>query len=286
MNTKHEQHRDYQRIKLAIEFLNTNPSAELNTCAKHLNLNPEHFQKLFTRWAGVSPKQYTQYLKKEHAIHLLQTQNKNMQTISHESGLSGAGRLHDLIVTFYGMTPGEYASQGKSLDIHYGFHATRFGDCLLASTQKGICKLAFFDNEDEKNTLLGELKEQWSLAKIVENTQQTEHLFKNIFNQKNNSEEISLKLMVKGTPFQLKVWEALLKIPDGKLWSYQDVAQSMNQENATRAVSSAIARNQIALLIPCHRVIRQNGDFNQYRWGRTRKQAMIGWEASQQSLHE
>jgi len=251
-----------------------------------LKLSPEHFQKLFSRWAGVSPKQYAQFLKKEYAIQLLENSSENLQSISDKSGLSGTGRLHDLIINFYGMTPGEYATQGKHLNIDYGFHETRFGDCLIASTDKGICKLAFFDNETEKNMLLEELSQQWSLASINENHQRTQILCKQIFNKPKNNKDNSLKLLVKGTPFQLKVWEALLKIPEGKLCSYQQLAQNIYQPSATRAVSSAIARNQIGLLIPCHRVIRQSGDFNQYRWSATRKQAMIGWEASQSNIQK
>ncbi len=284
MNSNPEHHRDYQRIKQAIEYINAKPDADLTSCAAHLNLSPEHFQKLFSRWAGVSPKQYAQFLKKEHAIALLQSQQENLQVISDKSGLSGTGRLHDLIVNFYGMSPGEYASAGKNLNIDFGFHQTLFGECLIATTERGICKLAFFDNEEERQTLFNELKQQWSLATLSENNQKTKQICEQVFSTRENKEKNSLKILVKGTPFQIKVWEALLNIPEGKLWSYQDLAKSMEKETATRAVSSAIARNNIALLIPCHRVIRQNGDFNQYRWGKTRKQAMIAWEASQNLL--
>lgn len=282
---------DYQRVAKAIEFLKANQLSppSLEDTAQHLHLSPEHFQKLFTRWAGVSPKQFSQYLTKEYATQCLREFNLSNQTIALKSGLSGSGRLHDLMVKTYGMTPGEYAQQGKNLTIDFGFHTSPFGDCLIASTEKGICKLAFFDSEHEKQALLTDLKSEWSLSRIIQNQNVTERLLPAIFNSKTSEiksfdkkkSPTLLRVLLKGTHFQLQVWEALLTIPEGKLCAYSDVAEHLGKENATRAVSSAIAKNNIAVLIPCHRVIRQNGEFNQYRWGSTRKQAIIGWEASQ-----
>jgi len=289
MKNKSDSQFDYQRVAKAIEFLKANQFSppSLEATAQHLDLSPEHFQKLFSRWAGVSPKQFSQYLTKEYATQCLREYNLSKQATALKSGLSGGGRLHDLIVKTYGMTPGEYALQGKNLTIVFGFHASPFGDCLIASTEKGICKLAFFDNENEKHELLEDLKNEWSLAQIFQNQTITEALLPAIFSTETletkgfdtKKSPIPLKVLLKGTHFQLQVWEALLNIPEGKLCSYGDLATHIEKPNATRAVSSAVAKNNIALLIPCHRVIRQNGDFNQYRWGAVRKQAMIGWEA-------
>lgn len=274
---------DYERVAQAIRFLcaNQQQAPSLNDTAEHVHLSPEHFQKLFSRWAGVSPKQFTQYLRKEYAIKCLHEQSMSLQKVALDSGLSGSGRLHDLMIQTYGMTPKDYSNAGKNLSISYGFHPSPFGYCLIANTEKGICKLAFFDSEAEKQNLIKELTSEWSLANLVHDQLLTQKLLSKIFNLEQKNKKIPLKLLLKGTSFQLKVWEALLSIPSGKLCAYSDLAKRIDQDNATRAVSSAVAKNNIALLIPCHRVIRQSGEFNQYRWGALRKQAMIAWEASQ-----
>lgn len=278
-----EQHRDYQRIAKAIDFINAAKSQppSLESCAQHVNLSPAHFHKLFSRWAGVSPKQYMRFLQKEHARQCLLESSSLLQA-AQNSHLSSTGRLYDLFIHSYGMTPGEYRNQGKTLNIDYGFHQSPFGECLLATTQKGICKLAFFDSPTEKQLLLDELQKDWALASLNANQRSTAELLPRIFKRYNTNPKVPLKLVLKGTQFQIQVWEALLSIPSSQLHSYNHVAQIIQQAKATRAVSSAIANNQIGWLIPCHRVIRQNGDFNQYRWGSTRKQAMIAWEASQE----
>ncbi len=278
--TSIDQSRDYQRIATAITFLNAHPAASLEQCAQHLHLSPEHFQKLFSRWAGVSPKQYARFLQKEYAKAAL-VHSKNLLEAADNSQLSGTARLYDLFIQFYGMTPAQYRAEGKNMVIDYGKHPSPFGDCLIAITDKGICKLAFYDDAQQLACLENELRQEWPQAQIQYNPQSTQQTLEKIFSKHTSNHKQSLKVLIKGTEFQIKVWEALLKIPQGNLVSYSDLASAMEQAEATRAVSSAVARNKIALLIPCHRVIKQNGVFNQYRWGATRKQAMIAWEASQ-----
>jgi len=238
---------------------------------------------------GVSPKQYLQYLTKQYAKQCLR--NESVLDTALSSGLSGSSRLHDLMVRCEGMTPGEIRRQGKGLRIQYGVHRSAFGCCLLAVTDRGVCKLAFFDTEAQQRALIEELWMEWSEAHIVLDQDATEPVFNAIFVASRNGlfderivadgakEPATLNVLLKGSPFQLKVWEALLAIPPGHLSSYQKVAQSTGAPNAARAVASAIAKNNIAYLIPCHRVIRGNGDFSQYRWGSVRKQSMIAWEA-------
>jgi AraC family transcriptional regulator of adaptative response/methylated-DNA-[protein]-cysteine methyltransferase len=285
MGQKQEATKDYLRIKQAIEFIEAKPSSSLKECAQHLHLSPEHFQKLFTRWAGVSPKQYSQFLKKEYAVAQLKNYQSSLQEISFNSGLSSSGRLHDLIINFYGMTPKEYAKQGESLLINYGECESPFGKCFLAATEKGICKLAFFDNKAEKEKLLEELLQEWSKAKFKNDEVLINKTASLIFDKPNSAKKQTLKVLVKGTHFQLKVWEALLAIREGTLCAYSDIAKAIEQPSATRAVSSAIANNNVALLVPCHRVIRQSGESNLYRWGKTRKKAIIGWEAAHKTVN-
>jgi len=187
------------------------------------------------------------------------------------------------MIKCYGMTPGEYGRMGEHLEIYYGFQESPFGACLIASTDKGICKLAFVNTIQEKNILLEELKREWPAAKLIADETQIEKISARVFAKKDLKTPEPLSVLLKGSAFQLQVWEALLRIPFGEIRAYGDVAELAGKPQATRAVSSAIARNPVGWLIPCHRVIRQNGDFNQYRWDPIRKQAMIGWEASQKS---
>ena len=267
---------DYERIKKAIEFIRSNfqQQPDLDAVAKEVYLSPFHFQRLFKDWAGVSPKKFLQYISLQHAKKLLH--EHTVSDAAYETGLSGSGRLHDLFINIEGMTPGEYKNGGEQLQINYSFAETPFGNIIVASTTKGICHLAFAD--DEKDALQ-QLQLQFPNAQFrqVVDTIQQNALF--IFRQ--DWKDLSkIKLHLKGTPFQIKVWEALLKIPMGDISTYSGIANTINNPNASRAVGSAIGDNPVAFLIPCHRVIRSTGDFGQYHWGSIRKTAMIGWEAS------
>jgi len=267
---------DYERIKKAIEFIRSNfqQQPDLDAVAKEVYLSPFHFQRLFKDWAGVSPKKFLQYISLQHAKKLLQ--DHTVTDTAFETGLSGSSRLHDLFISIEGMTPGEYKNGGEQLKINYSFAETPFGNIIVASTPKGICHLAFADDEKEA---FKQLQLQFPKAKFrqVVDTIQQNALF--IFTQ--DWRDLSkIKLHLRGTPFQIKVWEALLKIPMGDVSTYSDIANTINNPNASRAVGTAIGDNPVAFLIPCHRVIRSTGDFGQYHWGSIRKTAMIGWEVA------
>jgi len=273
---------DYERIKKAIEFIQSNfqQQPDLDAVAKEVYLSPFHFQRLFKDWAGVSPKKFLQYISLQHAKKLLH--QHTVSDTAYETGLSGSSRLHDLFISIEGMTPGEYKNGGEQLQINYSFAETPFGNIIVASTTKGICHLAFADNENEA---LQQLQLQFPNATFrqVVDTIQQNALF--IFTQ--DWKDLSkIKLHLKGTPFQIKVWEALLKIPMGDVSTYSGIAHTIKNPNASRAVGTAIGDNPVAFLIPCHRVIRSTGDFGQYHWGSIRKTAMIGWEAAKLNSDE
>ncbi|PST84786.1 cysteine methyltransferase [Pedobacter yulinensis] len=269
---------NFERIADAIAYLKANfyEQPSLERVAEQVHLSPYHFQKLFTDWAGVSPKKFLQYLTIGHAKKMLQ-QDVSLFSAALESGLSGTGRLHDLFVSIEGMTPGEYKNGGENLTISYHFTDTPFGRALTAATPKGICFLAFVETDE---AALNDLRQQFpnaryeqALGTIQQNAIQL---------LLNNWQEPALvKLHLKATPFQLKVWESLLKIPMGRLGTYGDIARSIALPGASRAVGSAVGDNPVAFLIPCHRVIRATGVLGNYRWGQARKEAMIGWEAAQ-----
>ncbi|MBS4063652.1 MAG: methylated-DNA--[protein]-cysteine S-methyltransferase [Chitinophagaceae bacterium] len=268
----------YERIQKAIEYITVNfqQQPDLDEVAKQVYMSPFHFQRMFTEWAGVSPKKFLQYISIEHAKQLLQ-QNHTISDVSFETGLSGTSRLHDLFINIEGMTPGEYKNGGEQLQIHYSYAETPFGTILVASTSKGICHLSFVEDEQTSFQELKALFPNAAYKQVVDTIQQNA-LF--IFTQdwKNLSE---IKLHLKGTAFQLKVWEALLKVPMGQVTTYGDIAASVGNEKASRAVGSAVGDNPVAFLIPCHRVIKSTGAIGQYHWGSVRKTAMIGWEAAQ-----
>lgn len=271
---------DYERIKKAIEFIHSNfqQQPDLDAVAKEVFLSPYHFQRLFKDWAGVSPKKFLQYISLQHAKKLLQ--HHTVLDTAYETGLSGSGRLHDLFISIEGMTPGEYKNGGEQLHINYSFAESPFGNIIVASTPKGICHLAFAENEKEALIQLQLQFPNAGFRQVVDTIQQNA-LF--IFTQdwKNLSK---IKLHLKGTPFQIKVWEALLKIPMGDVSTYSSIANQLKNPNASRAVGSAVGDNPVAFLIPCHRVIRSTGDFGQYHWGSIRKTAMIGWEAAKANV--
>lgn len=268
---------DYRRIEQAIRYIETNARSqpELAEVAAALNLSEYHFQRLFTRWAGISPKRFLQFLTKENAKRLL-THSANLLDATYETGLSGPGRLHDLFIKCEAVTPGEYKNRGRGMQIVYGFHSTPFGDCLLALTERGICFLAFID--DDREFSLDELRREWANANLQEDPARTKAVVEQIFAPQQGT---SLTLHLRGTNFQLKVWEALLRLPGGSAIAYEDLARQVSSVNAAQAVGNAIAHNPVAFLIPCHRVLRKAGDFGNYRYGALRKKAILGWEMAQ-----
>lgn len=277
---------DYQRIERAIAFLQEHFLAQpdLAAIAKHVHLSEFHFQRLFTRWAGVSPKRFLQFLTVEHAKQQL-AESKAVLDVTFDTGLSSPSRLYDLFVTVEAVTPGEFKSRGAGLKIRYGLHATRFGICLLAVTERGICWLAFLHPE-QSDKAVEEMKRQWRGAQVVESPSTTVAFAERIFSRRQGNDDVPLNLLLAGTNFQLKVWQALLKIPAGAVISYQTLAREVCRARASRAVGNAVANNPIAYLIPCHRVIRNTGLIGDYRWGSARKRALLAWEAAYQLRKE
>lgn len=274
-----QQYINYKRISDAIEYIQQNFTEQptLEKIAEKVHLSPYHFQRTFTDWAGVSPKKFLQYISVQHAKEILNSSQSTLFETAYKTGLSGTGRLHDLFVKIEGMTPGEYKNKGENLNINYSFEENLFGRILVASTRKGICYMGFSDNKDIAFT---ELKKRFSKASF---TQQKDEIQQNALQIYTHdwSKINKIKLHLKGTDFQLKVWEALLKIPMGNLTTYGSIAKTIQRPKAARAVGTAIGNNPIAFLIPCHRVIQSTGLFGGYMWGTTRKTAIIGWEASQ-----
>ncbi|PLX94500.1 MAG: 6-O-methylguanine DNA methyltransferase [Desulfuromonas sp.] len=271
---------DYHRIARAIRFLEQHKldQPSLDAVAEHIGLSPFHFQRLFRRWAGVSPKRFLQFLTAEHAKRLLRDSTSVLET-SLEVGLSGSGRLHDLMVTVEAVTPGEFKAAGEGLVIRYGLDETPFGDCLVGVTERGICHLAFIE-EGLADAAVRELKEDWPKATFVEDAAASRPAVEQIFGERSRNRTEPLPLLLRGTNFQLKVWQALLKIPEGALVSYRQLAEQLGTPTASRAVGNAVGRNPIAYLIPCHRVLRSNGELGGYRWGTERKKALLGRELS------
>lgn len=273
---------NYERIAGAIDYIKQNfkEQPNLDEVAEKVNLSPFHFQRLFTDWAGISPKKFLQYLSVDYAKGILKNNQATLFDTAFETGLSGTGRLHDLFINIEGMTPAEYKNGGKSLRINYSFAESPFGNIIVASTIKGICYMAFADDRDDAFAQLQAQFPNANFSQMVDAMQQEAlFIFKNDWSHLSN-----IKLHLKGTNFQLKVWEALLNIPAGGLTTYSSVAKAIHQPSASRAVGSAVGDNPVAFLIPCHRVIKSTGEFGQYHWGATRKSAIIGWEAAQLSL--
>ena len=271
---------DYQRIEKAILYLEQNfrEQPDLGEVARVVHLSEYHFQRLFRRWAGISPKRFLQFLTVEYAKKLLEESQSLLDT-SYESGLAGPGRLHDLFVSTEAVTPGEFKKKGVGLKITYGVHPSPFGDCLLAVTERGICGLAFV-RPGQRAEVLRELKSKWEGAEFSEDPGATGCIVERIFRPANSHAKRPLTLLLKGTNFQIKVWEALLRIPMGLVVSYEDLGARIGRPGASRAVGNAVGKNPIAFLIPCHRVIRKVGTFGDYHWGAARKKAMLAWEAA------
>ncbi len=271
---------DYHRIARAIAFMRQHHLNQPNlaTVAQHIGLSEYHFQRLFTQWAGISPKRFLQYLTVEYAKSKI-TQTKSLLDLTLDVRLSSPGRLHDLFVTLEAMSPGEFKAGGAGLQIRYGIHDTPFGTSLIATTARGICNLYFLETTDEQ-TAAQRLRLAWKNAEIIRDQQATQSLRDLIFNSETLSEQKPLTLLVKGTNFQIQVWRALLKLPFGAIATYQTIAQLVARPTAARAVGNAIGNNPIGYLIPCHRVIRESGELGGYGWGVERKTVMLGWEAS------
>jgi len=271
---------DYKRIERAIRFVEANFKSQpsLDEIAESAYLSKYHFQRLFKRWAGISPAQFLQFLTLEYAKEKL-VESRSLLDTSLDAGLSGPSRLHDLFLTFVAMTPGEFKRLGADLKIEYGFHPTPFGECLLATTDRGICHLGFLAGNDH-STAFDQLQQNWPGAKLIENQANTASIVNNIFIPAHAGESRPFHLLLKGTNFQVNVWQALLTIPRGSMVSYQDMADYVGNPKAFRAVAGAIALNPVAYLIPCHRVIAKSGQIRGYRWGSARKRAILGWEAA------
>jgi AraC family transcriptional regulator, regulatory protein of adaptative response / methylated-DNA-[protein]-cysteine methyltransferase len=270
---------DYQTIERAIHYLGEHFRRQptLAEVAAHAGMSEFHFQRLFSRWAGISPKRFLQYLTKEYAREALE-RSQSLLDVSLAAGLSGPGRLHDLFVHCEAVTPGEYKNAGDGLTIRYGIHPSPFGRVLLAVTERGICGLSFLasgNGEEERASL----RQKWQAATLVEDSEETRRLATRIFTP--GADPAPLHLYVRGTNWQIKVWEALLRIPPGARLTYGDIAQEVCTIKASRAVGNAVGSNPIAYLIPCHRVVRQSGEAHRYRWGSERKQAILAWEAAQ-----
>lgn len=269
---------NYHRIAAAIAYIKANFTEQpsLNDIAESVHLSPFHFQRLFTEWAGVSPKKFIQYISIDYAKQLLKSQQASLFETAHQVGLSGTSRLHDLFVKIEGMTPGEFKNGGSDLSINYSFAECMFGNIMVASTAKGVCHMAFFDDQMDAFSILKEKFPNASFRQLVDSHQQEAlFIFRNDWSRLNE-----IKLHLNGTPFQLKVWEALLKIPKGSLSTYGAIAREIAHPKASRAVGTAISSNPVAFLIPCHRVIQSSGKTGGYMWGSDRKSAIIGWEAA------
>jgi len=269
---------DYDRVEKAINYLRKNSKSQprLDDVAAHVGLSPYHFQKMFTKWAGVSPKKFLQFISVEYSKQLLK-KNRTLFDVTHQTGLSGTGRLHDLFVNIEAMTPGEFKNGGAGLTIHYSFGETPYGKVLIASTEKGVCHTSFIEDDELPETILAQ---HFSKAELMRDRKEMHDKVLQLF-QENLQEKKSIQLHLKGTPFQLKVWKALLEIPAGEVKTYGNLAENIGHPKAYRAAGTAVGQNSVAFIIPCHRVIASTGMIGNYRWGSDRKTAMFGREAAQ-----
>ncbi len=267
---------NYDRIKTAMEFIAANfeHQPKVEDIAKHIDISEFHFQRIFKDWSGISPKKFLQYITlQELKKHI--SKSTNITELSEKVGLSAQSRVYDLFVNFESVTPQEFKTQGLGINIVYGIHQTPFGKCLIAATSRGVCALEFID--EDMSSILQDFKLKWKNASISENNETTLEFIDQIF----YSSSKNLKALLCGTPFQMQVWEALLKIPYGKVVSYNEIAIKINKPKASRAVANALGRNNIAILIPCHRVIRKIGALGGYKWGEGRKLSILGSEQIQ-----
>jgi len=270
---------DYEIVKKTLAFIHENwrEQPSLEAIAEQAELSPTHLQRLFTRWAGLSPKAFLQAVTLDHARSLLRDSASILDT-AYEVGLSGPGRLHDLFVTHEGMTPGSYKLGGKGLTLRFGFHDCPFGRALVMITDQGLAGLAFADDGQEKDTLL-DMQSRWPGAAYIEDWLRTKPYADRIFKPENWRKDQPLRVVFIGSDFEIRVWETLLRIPLGKRSTYSDVAAHIGRPNAARAVGSAVGRNPVSFVVPCHRVLGKSGSLSGYHWGLTRKRAILGWEA-------
>jgi AraC family transcriptional regulator, regulatory protein of adaptative response / methylated-DNA-[protein]-cysteine methyltransferase len=280
MMTMEQLDEDYHRVEQAIRFIEEEALRQpsLGEVAAAAGLSEFHFQRLFSRWVGISPKRFLQFLTKEYARSLLQ-ESRDVLSVTYDTGLSSPGRLHELFVTCEAVTPGEVKSRGEGLSIEYGFHPSPFGRFLLAMTERGICGLSFVQEGPEAD-LVRSLRHRWPGAALRENEASTAAVARDVFSFSAENEPGPLHLFVRGTNFQIQVWQALIRIPFGKAVTYEDVARHIGMPSASRAVGNAVGRNPIPFLIPCHRVIKKLGEFGNYGEGPQRKKAILGWEAA------
>lgn len=279
---------NYQRIEQAIKFLEENfrRQPELDEVAEKAHLSPFHFQRIFTDWAGISPKRFLQHLTVDFLKKKLQ-ESKNIVEAAESAGLSSQSRVYDLFTTLEAVTPQEYKLHGSGIRIEYGFHDTPFGTCLIGATERGICWLSFVTIDDDPKVEMVKMKEHWHQSIFHQDQMLTSHFIEQIFNRGGVPIAIGtqskIHVFVKGTNFQIKVWEALLRLPIGSVTTYQNIAERIHNPRAMQAVGSAVGSNHIAYLIPCHRVIRKDGILGEYRWSALRKKSMIGWEMAKAS---
>jgi len=272
--------RDYDRIEKAVRYVQAHQHEQpsLEVLADHVGLSPFHFIRLFKRWAGITPKRFLQLLTLEYAKERLAESHSLLET-AFDAGLSGTGRLHDLFVTVDAVTPGEFKKLGDGLVIKYGLHETPFGYCFLGVTERGVCALSFIEG-GKMEAAIAELASAWPEAVLVEDVGATRPFADAMISVASGETIRPIPLLVRGTNFQIKVWQALLQVPPGQLIAYEDLAALIGQPTATRAVASAVARNRIGYLIPCHRVLRKSGAIGGYRWGPARNAALLAWEAT------
>lgn len=270
---------NYLRIEQAIQYLEKNfqLQPELTEVAEEVSVSPYHFQRIFTEWAGISPKRFLQFLTVDFLKAKLK-QSKNLVEAAEAAGLSSQSRVYDLFTTLEAVTPQEYKEKGSCIRINYGFHETPFGQALIGITERGVCWLSFITADADLNFQLLEMKEHWYNSVFHQDEELTGSFIDQIFNRKDAGARSKLHVFVKGTNFQIKVWEALLKLPLGNVTTYKDIAGQIQNPQAMQAVGSAVGSNHIAYLIPCHRVIRKDGILGEYRWNSIRKKSMIGWE--------
>ncbi|MBU2959678.1 bifunctional helix-turn-helix domain-containing protein/methylated-DNA--[protein]-cysteine S-methyltransferase [Citreicella sp. C3M06] len=266
-------HFDFMRRAIA-EVDAAGPGVSLEALAGRLNMSPAHFQRVFSRWAGVSPKRFQQYLALGHAKALLDERFTTLET-AHEAGLSGTGRLHDLFLRWEAMSPGEYSRGGDGLVIRWGWFDSPFGPALMMGTDKGLCGIAFSAESGEAEAMR-DLRARWPAARYVEDPAMLADWTAAAFGQAQGD----VPLFLIGAPFQIKVWEALMRIPSGHVTSYSEIAKAIGNPRAVRAVGTAVGRNPISLLIPCHRALRKSGGLGGYHWGLPVKRAILAWESA------
>lgn len=270
---------DYARVQDAIRYISDNwrDQPDLDEIARQSGLSPAHFQRLFSRWAGISPKEFVQALTLDHAREMLDGSASILET-AYEVGLSGAGRLHDLFVDHEAMTPGDYKRRGAGLEMVWGVHDSPFGRALIMVTERGVAGLAFADDGEDEKDMFDDMARRWPAAAFTHDPQRTAPYVARIFSPQLWRKSDPLKVVLIGTDFEVRVWDALLKLPPCQAITYSDLAAHVCTTRAARAVGSAVGRNPISFVVPCHRVLRKDGGLGGYHWGVTRKQAIIGWE--------